>query len=114
MASRGKPTNREHPVFSPHCEDPYLCLDEFIEKGQELKDELRELSRTADIFEQATPEFKELAQLDLEIKMIKNLWDYANIITSNLTEWKKTVWKKLDIEGMDVECKKFTRELRRK
>jgi dynein heavy chain len=79
----------------------------------ELLEELQEMTRTSEIFEQSMPEFKEIEQVRREIKMLKHLWDYVNVITSNLDEWKKTVWKKLDIEGIDMECKKFTKELRR-
>ena len=91
----------------------YTKLDEINVKVEELMEELRELSRTSEIFEQQTPEFKEIVSLRRELRMLKNLWDYSNVISSNLAQWKKTVWKKLDIEGMDVECKKLTRELRR-
>ncbi|XP_008208864.1 dynein beta chain, ciliary-like [Nasonia vitripennis] len=99
-------------VFNPACENVYAKLDAINEKVEELLEELRELARTAEIFEQPMPEFKELEQLRRELKMLKSLWDYVNVIMSNLSQWKKTVWKKLDIEGMDVECKKLTRELR--
>lgn len=91
----------------------YTKLDAINEKVEELLEELRELARTAEIFEQPMSEFKEFEQLRRELKMLKSLWDYVNVIMSNLSQWKTTVWKKLDIEGMDVECKKLTRELRR-
>jgi dynein heavy chain len=29
-----------------------------------------------------------------------------------MNEWKKTPWKKIDVENMDVECKKFSKEIR--
>lgn len=48
------------------------------------------------------------------MQFLKTLWDYVNVITTSLNEWKKTTWKKLDVEWMDQECKKILRELRRK
>jgi len=29
-----------------------------------------------------------------------------------MNEWKKTPWRKIDVENMDVECKKFSKEIR--
>lgn len=91
----------------------YERLDEYNKKVVELREDWQELSHTAEIFEYPLTPFKEIDQVQLEMKMLKNLWDYVNVIESNLSEWQKTVWKKLDIESMDVECKRYTRELRR-
>ena len=60
------------------------------------------------------PEFKVNKQVRKEMQLLKSVWDYVNVITTNLNEWKKTTWKKLDVEWMDQECKKIVRELRRK
>ncbi|XP_011494831.1 PREDICTED: dynein beta chain, ciliary-like [Ceratosolen solmsi marchali] len=99
-------------AFNPECEDTYTVLDVMNLHVFELLEELQEMTRTSEIFEQPMPEFKEIEQVRREIKMLKKLWDYINVIVSNLDECKKTIWKKLDIEGIDIECKKFTRELR--
>lgn len=59
-------------------------------------------------------EFKHIKIVRKELKMLKNLWDYVNIIISNLDEWKTTLWKKINVEEMDQECKKLIRELKRR
>ncbi|XP_014229978.1 dynein beta chain, ciliary-like [Trichogramma pretiosum] len=103
---------RQEEVFSHRCRDVYIKLDAINEQVQVLMDEHQELARTAEIFEQPMEEFPELEQLRRELKMLKNLWDFVNVITSNLIQWKSTQWKKLDIESIDIECKKLTKELR--
>lgn len=40
------------------------------------------------------------------------MWDFSITISSTIEDWKKTPWKKIDIEVMDQECKKFGKELR--
>lgn len=35
-----------------------------------------------------------------------------NVIDSTIEGWKTTPWKKIDVEQMDQECKKFGKELR--
>lgn len=92
----------------------YDKLDKINEQIEDLDEELEKLNDQANIFEQTMPDFKQIRVIKKEVKLLKNLWDYVYVVTSSLDDWKTTVWKKLDIEGMDQECKKFIRELRRK
>lgn len=92
----------------------YEKLDKINEEILELERELEMLRDQSNIFEQQMPEFKQIKLARRELKLLKNLWDYVNVITSSLDEWKTTFWKKLDVEGMDQECKKLIRELKRK
>lgn len=34
------------------------------------------------------------------------------MIRSSINEWKKTPWRNIDIEQMDIECKKFAKDIR--
>lgn len=78
----------------------------FLSEEKNLKDQTV-------IFEQEMPEFKVNRQVQREMQLLKTLWDYVNVISTSLNEWKKTTWKKIDVEWMDQECKKLLRELRR-
>jgi len=91
----------------------YEKLDKINEQVQELEQELDKLNAQANIFEQPTTEFKQIKVARKELKLLKNVWDYFHIIESSLDDWKTTLWKKLNIEEIDQECKKFIRELRR-
>lgn len=92
----------------------YEKLDKINEEILAFEKKLKALNDQANIFEQQITEFKHIKLARRELKLLKNLWDYINIITSNLDEWKTTIWKKIDVEGMEQECKKLIRELRRK
>lgn len=100
-------------VYSFDCTNVYKKLDKINEQIEKLEEELKALHGQANIFEQQVPEFKQIKHARKDVKLLKNLWDYVYIITSSLDEWKTTFWKKIDVEGMDQECKKFIRELRR-
>ena len=41
----------------------------------------------------------------------QQLWDYIEVIHSSIIHWKTTSWIKIDIEGMEVECKKYLKEI---
>lgn len=45
-------------------------------------------------------------------KLFQQLWDYVNLIHSCINDWKTTPWRKVDVENMDIECKKFAKEIR--
>lgn len=102
-----------HILFSYNCQNVYEKLDKINDDILVFENELEVLTDTANIYEQQVQEFKQIKLARRELRMLKCLWDYIVIIDTSLDEWKTTVWKKIDVEGMDQECKKLTRELRR-
>ena len=64
---------------------------------------------SAVLFEVQVPEFRLLQQCRREIKMLKQLWDYIFLVRTSIDEWKTTPWKDIDVENMDMECKKFSK-----
>lgn len=43
---------------------------------------------------------------------VQQLWDYVYIVRTSIEDWKTTPWRKIDVENMDIECKKFAKEIR--
>jgi dynein heavy chain len=70
------------------------------------------LEKSAQLFEVQTPDFKQIKQCRKEVKLLKNLWDYAHVVQSTIADWKKTRWREINAEAMDTECKKFARDIR--
>ncbi|KAK2582958.1 hypothetical protein KPH14_009015 [Odynerus spinipes] len=103
---------REKEVFKFDCKKVYEKIDDINEDIIDLENELKDLQETANIFEHNIEEFRHIGQARRELKLVKMLWDYINIIQSSLDEWKTTIWKKIDVESTDLECKRFIRELR--
>lgn len=46
------------------------------------------------------------------IILFQQLWDFVRVIESSVDDWKKTPWKKIDVEDMEQECKKMAKEIR--
>lgn len=42
----------------------------------------------------------------------QQLWDYIFIVRTSIEDWKLTPWRKIDVENMDIECKKFAKDVR--
>lgn len=72
------------------------------------------INESCAFFDVSIVEFKDLNLARRELKNLKLIWDYFLVIQSCIEEWKKTPWKKIDVESMENECKKFVKELKRK
>lgn len=105
-------TFRKMKFFKWGCKDVYQLLDNANKEVAELEHELDKLSNQATLFELQLGEYKPLKNNRREIKQVKQLWDFVNIVMSNIDEWKTTPWKKIDVEGMEMELKKFGKEVR--
>lgn len=46
------------------------------------------------------------------INVSQQLWDYVFIVQTCIEDWKTTPWRKIDVENMDIECKKFAKDVR--
>ena len=44
--------------------------------------------------------------------MLKQLWDQTFLVRTAIEEWKLTLWTNIDVENMDMECKKFAKDIR--
>lgn len=44
--------------------------------------------------------------------LFQQLWDYIYLVRTSIEDWKKTPWRKIDVENMDIECKKFAKDIR--
>jgi dynein heavy chain, axonemal len=47
-----------------------------------------------------------------ENPLFQQLWDYVFIVQTCIEDWKTTPWRKIDVENMDIECKKFAKDVR--
>lgn len=47
-----------------------------------------------------------------ELNQLQQLWDYVIIVQTCIEDWKTTPWRKIDVENMDIECKKFAKDVR--
>ena len=100
------------PFFFSNCHNVYALLDKSNSEIKEFEDNMAQLNEQSNLFELALPEFKHLVITRKEIKQLKQLWDFVNIVHSCIDEWKYTQWKKIDVEGMEMELKKFGKEIR--
>ncbi|BFF92572.1 dynein beta chain ciliary [Drosophila madeirensis] len=98
--------------FNVPCPNCYELIDESDLELVELEERQKSLAESAVLFGLTGPEAAKIELCRSDLKLVKIMWDFAITIQSTINDWQKTPWKKIDIETMDQECKKFGRELR--
>lgn len=73
---------------------------------------MNELSQAAALFEVNVPEFKQLKSCRREICMLKVLWDQIELVRSSFVDWNTTLWSDINVENMEMDCKKFVKDIR--
>jgi len=77
-----------------------------------LENEYQDICSAAGLFEVQVLEPKALKQCRKEIRFAKHLWDYIYIVEESIEDWKKTPWQKINVENMDLECKRMAKEIK--
>ncbi|XP_054265094.1 dynein beta chain, ciliary-like [Macrosteles quadrilineatus] len=105
-------TFRRSAFFKWGCDDVYREIDKANIDITKLEESIDKLVEQAILFEVIVPEFKIIKTVRKELKMAKVLWDYILIALAWIRDWEGTPWKKIDSETMDLELKKFAKEIR--
>ncbi|XP_065217396.1 dynein beta chain, ciliary [Planococcus citri] len=103
---------RKANFFRYDCSHPYDIIQEYHDELSKYETEMEKIQASASLFEVNMPEFKPLRQSRRELRMLKQLWDYVHLVNNYIENWKRTPWRKVDVETMDIECKKFAKEIR--
>ncbi|XP_037664378.1 dynein heavy chain 9, axonemal isoform X4 [Choloepus didactylus] len=102
---------REAP-FRFDSTDPYQTLDAKHIEIQQMESTMASISESAGLFEVNVPDYKQLRQCRKEAGQLKELWDTVGMVTSSIHAWETTKWMDINVEAMDLECKRFARQIR--
>jgi len=78
----------------------------------ELEDLHDTLLSQAVLFEIPQPEPNILLSTKKTLRLNKQLWDFVNLVRGWIDVWKSTLWNSVDTEYMDMELKRFAKELK--
>ncbi|OWK51882.1 Dynein heavy chain 9, axonemal, partial [Lonchura striata] len=94
------------------AEKPYQLLDAKHMEIKEMETAMTSIYESAGLFEVMVPEYKQLKQCRKELCLLKELWDMISLVNTSLEDWQTTRWVDINVENMELECKKFAREIR--
>uniref|UniRef100_A0A803TFH7 Dynein axonemal heavy chain 17 n=1 Tax=Anolis carolinensis TaxID=28377 RepID=A0A803TFH7_ANOCA len=94
----------------------YSLYPTFMLRGKKMitamEKEMEALSKSAGLFEVSVPDYKQLKACHKEVRLLKELWDMIVLVDESINDWKTTKWKEINVEQMDLDCKKFAKDVR--
>ncbi|KAG5679915.1 hypothetical protein PVAND_009451 [Polypedilum vanderplanki] len=98
--------------FVPCKQDIYELFDATNNELVDMEEMFLNLRESAIHFQLNLPDESRLHSCRKYLKILKNIWDFLFMVQSCIDDWKMTFWKKINVEEMEAECKKFTKEMR--
>lgn len=99
-------------LFRESCETPYLDIDNANQSLMELEELYEKFRSQTILFEIPQPESNTLESTKNSLRLNKQLWNFVHIVKGWIDVWKSTLWSNIDSELMDMELKRFAKELR--
>ncbi|TRY96398.1 hypothetical protein DNTS_010073 [Danionella cerebrum] len=103
---------RTEQIFFIRLEEPYKLLDKTNRAVALMESEMAKLQQTANLFEVSCPDYKQLRQCRSDIILVKAVWDMVMFVKSSISDWTKTPWKEINVEQMDMELRRFAKEMK--
>ncbi|XP_015735401.1 dynein heavy chain 17, axonemal [Coturnix japonica] len=103
---------REKAPYLYTAQDPYRSLSKEERNIAAMEREMAALSESAGLFEVPVPEYKQLKVCRRDVRLLKHLWDMIVLVNTSIDDWKTTKWKDINVEQMDIDCKKFSKDIR--
>ncbi|XP_076154706.1 dynein axonemal heavy chain 17-like isoform X2 [Alosa pseudoharengus] len=103
---------RQQPFFLFSYEEPHAALDETEAAIVAFETEMKALSQSASLFEVNVPDYKQLKACRKDIILQKELWDMILLVKGNMDDWKTTLWKDINVDDMDMETKKYAKDIK--
>ncbi|XP_061318003.1 dynein axonemal heavy chain 9-like [Pezoporus flaviventris] len=103
---------RREAAFRFDTKKPYQVLDAKHIEIKQLESAMTSIYESAGLFEVTVPDYRQLKQCRKELCLLKELWDMISFVNSRLADWQTTKWVDIKVEEMDLECKKFARDIR--
>ncbi|XP_011788533.1 PREDICTED: dynein heavy chain 17, axonemal [Colobus angolensis palliatus] len=103
---------RHKAPFSFSDPNPYTSLNKQQKSISAMEGIMEALSKSGGLFEVTVPDYKQLKACHREVRLLKELWDMIVVVNTSIEDWKTTKWKDINVEQMDVDCKKFAKDVR--
>ncbi|XP_045232519.2 dynein axonemal heavy chain 17 [Macaca fascicularis] len=103
---------RHKAPFSFSDPNPYKSLNTQQKSISAMEGIMEALSKSGGLFEVTVPDYKQLKACHREVRLLKELWDMIVVVNTSIEDWKTTKWKDINVEQMDIDCKKFAKDVR--
>lgn len=106
-------TNTGPSSINTDLDDGLTKMDEYRVKVQKLDARKLELAKNQKLFGIPISNFPKLIEVDNNIKLLSELYDFYNTFKIKYEEWAKKPWEKIEYKELDEGKKEFTKSIRR-
>ncbi|XP_048222854.1 dynein axonemal heavy chain 17 [Perognathus longimembris pacificus] len=103
---------RQEAPFLFSSPEPYKSLNKQQKSITGMEAIMEALCKSGSLFEVTVPDYKQLKACHKEVRLLKELWDMIVLVNTSIDDWKTTKWKDINVEQMDIDCKKFAKDVR--
>uniref|UniRef100_A0A6Q2WZ44 Dynein axonemal heavy chain 17 n=1 Tax=Esox lucius TaxID=8010 RepID=A0A6Q2WZ44_ESOLU len=103
---------RKNGPFRFDSQKPYAMLDVAHTQIQEKEAVMAGLVESASLFEVTVSDYRQLRQCRREVGLLKELWDMIATVDSSMSAWRTTPWRDINVQEMELECKRFSKDIR--
>lgn len=94
------------------CGNPYFEIDNANKYLMELENLYQTFRSQAILFEIPQPDSNALESTKNTLSLSKQTWDFIHLVKECIDVWKSTLWSNIDSEFIDIELKRFAKDLR--
>jgi dynein heavy chain len=84
--------------------------DRILEK---VNDDAAEIRANGELLELTVNPFKSLTLMEADLNLLHNVWETAQRISTELQQWRDTLWSEIDVSVLSNECENYLRTIRR-
>ena len=92
--------------------EAYAMLDKYNVEVNEVAVEVEKFREVEELFEIPHKDYAEVSETLKEMRQLKHLWDFKELVSSMYEEWRGILWSAIDTELLDSENKKIMKALR--
>lgn len=101
------------PFFDVPCSrNIYEVCDVVNGEISDMMEQYSNLRESSVHFQLTPPDETKLMLCTRLVRMVKHIWDFMYAVHSCIEDWKKTAWKKINVEDIETECKRFAKDMR--
>ncbi|XP_032374898.1 dynein heavy chain 11, axonemal isoform X1 [Etheostoma spectabile] len=99
--------------FTYNAVHPYISLEKSEKAVREMEKEVAELQESTNLFDVTIPDYRDIKLCRREIAVLKELWDIVVFVQSSVENWTMTKWRRINVDQMDAELRRFAKDIRK-
>lgn len=91
------------------CAEVYKLCDLIHADLVDMENQCAALREQAVHFNLNPPEEGKMNYCRKIVRLLKHVWDFHFAVLSCVDDWKQTAWKRINVDDMETECKRFSK-----